>query len=215
MLSENRCLACELPCWSDQLCEICFGDVRWQGEIPGSPAGTLAIAASEHLGLARDWVHRLKYRAEIRPGKALGALLAQMVQDEYAQRRERLPEAIVPVPLHWRRHLYRGRNQATVIAGPVARQLERPVWQRVLRRVRPTPSQRTLARSRRLENLQGCFQANAAALAGVQHLALLDDVYTTGATMSAAAAALHAAGVRRVDLWCATYTPQSHRSRPP
>lgn len=207
------CLACELPTLGRDLCPVCYGDVPWLGELPSSRPTARLLAATTHRGLCRDWVHRLKYRGQLRPGLVLGQLLATAAADEYASWGDRLPQALVPVPLHWLRQLRRGRNQSAVIGQVTARRLERPLLSTALARRQRTPPQQGLTRERRLANLAGCFQANRRQLQGVGHAALIDDVYTTGATSTAAAEALLAAGVERVDIWCATFTPPELHDR--
>lgn len=101
-------------------------------------------------------------------------------------------DLIVPVPLHWSRQISRGYNQADIIAGGVAAQLGVPLSVDILRRNRHTKSQARISREERASNLSGVFSADVNALAGVleeggvQHILLLDDVFTTGATLSEA-----------------------------
>lgn len=120
-------------------------------------------------------------------------------------------DLIVPTPLHWRRLLARRFNQAAELARRVAKETGAPCAPDLLRRTRATASQRGLTRAQRAENLAGAFAVSPrgrARLAGARVL-LIDDVYTTGATLSACAAALREAGAAGVDALClARVAPQ-------
>lgn len=116
-------------------------------------------------------------------------------------------DLVAPVPLHWRRRLARGFDQAEGIARPLADALGVP-WARALRRVRATPAQtrQTAGRGRR-RNLRGAFRARRHAPIAGRRVLLIDDVVTTGATLEAAARALRRAGARRVEALVAARTP--------
>ena len=204
-LSES-CLACRLPVAVAPLCEHCRADLPWLGPLPDSDGAQLRLAALPHRGWPRQWVHALKFHGELRAGRALGLLLAEAVADHYAAEQRRLPELIVPVPLHWFRQLRRGRNQAATLGRVVGRSLGLPLRTGGLTRTRATAAQQHLDRAERLANLATSFRGKPEPLAGIRHLALVDDVYTTGATTAAVTAVLQACGVHRVDIWCATYT---------
>jgi len=119
----------------------------------------------------------------------------------------RQTEVVVPVPLHWRRQMTRGYNQAERIARPLARRLGRPLVT-ALWRARSTPPQAKLERSRRQANLRGAFRGRraAAAIRG-RRVLLVDDVATTGATLSHAAAALRRSGAASVTALSVARTP--------
>lgn len=106
--------------------------------------------------------------------------------------------ALVPVPLAAAKRRARGYNQAEVLARALSRRWQLPVWADVLCRTRATPSQTSLTPGERLANVHGAFSCENAAAEQVagQHLILVDDVFTTGATLNACAAALFNAGAR-------------------
>ena len=102
--------------------------------------------------------------------------------------------AVVPVPMHWRRRLWRGSNHAATLSAALARGLGLPHRWGWLWRLRHTPEQKGLGRTARRENLRGAFGvAEGAALAG-ERVLLADDVMTTGTTASEAARTLKKAG---------------------
>ncbi len=146
-------------------------------------------------------VRHLKYHRLAYLGRHLAILIASAAGSELAA-----ADLITAVPLHWRRQLARGFNQAFEIAHPLARFLQLEV-RRTLRRTRATRPQAELSRARRRPNPIGAFQARGnARLAGLTVL-LVDDVMTTGATLHAAATALKAVGARRVVAVVAGRTP--------
>jgi ComF family protein len=106
--------------------------------------------------------------------------------------------ALVPVPLHARRLRQRGHDQALGLARDWGRALGVPVIANALRRERDTQPQTELDGEARRRNLEGAFGMRGAAPV---HVALVDDVLTTGSTLAAAVAALRAGGVRRIDAW--------------
>ncbi len=130
-----------------------------------------------HLGLAGD--------------------LGQVLSEAVTQGGETLPTALLPVPLHRSRLRERGFNQAEEIARAVARRLGLPLW-RGARRIRATRPQSTLDARGRRGNLAGAFAIRGRP---PQHVALIDDVMTTGHTASSLAECLRKAGVARVEVW--------------
>jgi ComF family protein len=115
------------------------------------------------------------------------------------------PHLLVPVPLHWRKQLSRGYNQAQLIAEILGRHWQIPVDDRALRKVTQTDSQQQLRRSQRLKNLARSFTASSR-VEGL-HIGLVDDVITTGATVEAAAQSLLHAGAIRVSVYALARTP--------
>ncbi|MCR9106997.1 MAG: ComF family protein [Gammaproteobacteria bacterium] len=116
-------------------------------------------------------------------------------------------DVVVPVPLHWRRHWQRGYNQAELLARGVCHHQPQlgPVDCQLLKRSRRTGTQSSMNAEQRKANLKTAFTALRPC--DNLHIALVDDVMTTGATAASAATALLDAGARRVDLWCLARTP--------
>lgn len=139
----------------------------------------------------RELIHLLKYDGMKPLAARLGDLLYRALPLDEAF------DAVVPVPLHWRRRFARGFNQAALLAECLAAKRRIPV-RHALRRVRATSSQTGLTNARRRENVRGAFRVRRS----VEDLRILliDDVMTTGATGSACAAVLKRAGAKSVTL---------------
>jgi len=138
-------------------------------------------------------IQALKFRRLDYLGRHLGEALAHHYAGELAGGLD----LVVPVPLHWRRRLHRGYNQAERIARPLAARLGLPVAP-VLRRIRSTPPQSLLGKAARSHNLRRAFRVPRPAQVHGLRLLLVDDVATSGATLDAAAAVLKKAGAREV-----------------
>jgi ComF family protein len=111
-------------------------------------------------------------------------------------------DAIVPVPLHWRRQWARRFNQSALLCEIVAKASGRPVLHGALKRTKATPHQVGLGKSERAQNVQGAFRISAEGKAEVsrRRLLLVDDVLTSGATVDACARALLRSGAAAVDV---------------
>ncbi len=173
-----RCSRCDLPLEAEHVCTL-------------PPVLRAARVVAPHAGPLRRAIHALKYEGRTDVARPLGIMLAAR------WRHTGVPvDGLLPVPLGAARHTQRGYNQAALLAEEMAHVLELPVLCDALRRVRETRPQVGLSRKERLENVRGAFRASSA-LAGRSWL-LVDDVCTTGATLSACAQALLAAGATRV-----------------
>lgn len=143
---------------------------------------------------------RAKFHGDLAGLRLLGTLMAAALAD--AER----PAALVPLPLHRARLRRRGYDQALELARVLARDLDLPLRDDLLRRVRHTAPQSRLDAAARRRNLRGAFAVRDGV--GVPaHVALVDDVMTTGATVHAAATMLRRAGVARVDAWVCARVP--------
>ena len=141
--------------------------------------------------LVRDF----KYRGRLAYGRVLGTLLAQHLQRQAAP----LPELLLPVPLHCARQRERGFNQSCEIARHVAEQLDIALDESLCIRARATLDQARLTARERRSNVRGAF-ALARRPRGA-HVAILDDVLTTGSTLNELARILKRGGVKRVSAW--------------
>lgn len=143
-----------------------------------------------------DLIHRFKYEGYSALGRSLARFLIAGWPDW-----EQNPDLIVPVPLHPKRRRWRGYNQSELLARPLGSAKSIAVCVSALRRTRDTIPQVGLGPDERQSNVRGAFEADATVVDG-RHVLLVDDVLTTGATMSAAAEALMAAGAVSVSAYC-------------
>ncbi len=156
-----------------------------------------ARAVARFDGLMRDLVHDLKFNDTHDARRLFGRWLSEAGRDVIAD-----AEVIVPIPLARWRLLTRRFNQAQLLAREVGRHTGLPVAPLALIRTRTTASQVGLSRAERTRNVAGAFTVTARAkpLISGKSVLLIDDVITTGATLSAAARALKKAGAARVDV---------------
>lgn len=230
--SERRCLACAsvfIPvaeALSPLFCPTCLTALarREQGYCPdcGEPAAWphLPIAPCrkclEHPpvwknflfhgiyeGQLRQMLLALKFGGQAGLGCALGGLLAG-----HPSFGGITPDAVVPIPLHTLRLRERGYNQALEIARPLAKRMGLPLQPSLLTRIRNTPPQSGLTTARRQKNILQAFHCDKK-VSG-RHLLLIDDTFTTGATLEAASAALLHAGAAYVSVAVVSRTPRRY-----
>ena len=191
-LPDARCPLCATPLQRAGLCGECL--VR-------APRYDRLIAALLYQFPVDALVQRLKYAGDLAVALPLALALAR------AARSSRRPEVLVPLPLSPARLAQRGFNQAAELARIVARQLQIPLAVGACRRVRDTAPQAALPWKARHANIRDAFACDDT-VAGL-HVALIDDVATTGATLDEAAAALKRAGAREVEGWVVARTPRA------
>ncbi len=154
-------------------------------------------------------IDRLETRFKFGGDLAAGALLSALWLRACTPLPER-PAAVIPVPLSLARLRERGFNQALELARPIARALRMPLLPRLLRRTRHTVPQTGLGHKMRLRNVRGAF-ALASERPVPEHIALFDDVFTTGATLRECARLLRQGGARRIEVWAIARTEQAPR----
>lgn len=147
-----------------------------------------------YQGALRYLISGLKFGARLHHARLLGMLLAEHV-NETAER----PEYLIPVPLHRSRYRERGFNQAIEIARSVGNELAIPLDLCSCIRHRNTPHQIDLSAKQRRQNMKNAFTVRKVTTA--RHVAIVDDVMTTGTTAAELALALKKAGVNQVDVW--------------
>lgn len=208
-LPYNRlcCRCCALPLTAtsaattkaapESLCEACRRN---------PPPYSLTLAPLLYEGFARLWIRRLKQNFGLVEGRVLGNLMVEAFLERHAgpaPDRLPLPDVLVPVPLAASRLISRGHNQSITLAKPLSHRLGIPLRRMAVQRTRRTAAQRGLGRALRLSNLEGAFRSRP--WRG-ERIAIVDDVMTTGATVSLLASTLLEAGAGEVLVFCATRT---------
>ena len=185
MLARGLCCPrCAAPVQIAGPCGRCLRD---------PPAFDGCRALYRYQGPAATLIHRYKYRAEDGLADSFAEYFALATCSQGP-----LPQCLVPIPLHWHRQRYRGFNQSQWLAKRLARLIPVPCHE-LLRRGRDTPSQTRLAAPQRRDNLCGAFVLQTAR--PPRHLALVDDVLTSGATANEAARLLKEKGCQTVEVW--------------
>ena len=155
----------------------------------------------------RQSILRFKYGRNMRAGKALAALTAHhfsLAREQGAGQAEATDyDRVIPVPLHPTRLRWRGFNQSLILARAIGQRINTPVDPWLLSRIRPTPPQTQLSKEDRRANVRGAFRVHTPALAKGKRVLLVDDVYTSGATVEECARTLYQDGARSVDVFTA------------
>lgn len=195
---RSRCPRCALPFASGQT------DCRHCEDQP--PEFERAVAAVDYQSPWRELIARFKFQGDAALAKPLSALLATELAALPSKGR---PQWLIATPLSKARLKERGYNQSWQLARQLSRRTGIPTLPHALHRVKDTPRMMTLDADERRRQISDAFAVNTAcrrALVG-RHVALVDDVLTTGATLNEITRTLHAAGVRKVSVWVVARTP--------
>ena len=168
--------------------ERCLAAFRYEDPLPWLVAG-------------------IKFRSKLNLIRLLGELLADAIQTDAERGNRPLPQALVPVPLHPRRLRARGYNQALELARILSRRMAVPLLPQCCQRTRATQAQSELDERHRHLNIRGAFEAIGPI---PPHIALIDDVMTTGATVSELSRVMTEAGCHRVEIWALARTPSDN-----
>ena len=203
-----RGCAADLP-WNRHCCARCalpFDGPGFDGALCGScqrraPPYERCLAPLRYATPVPTLVGAAKFRGRLNAVRLLGHLLARSVRDAG----EPLPEVLIPVPLHRARLAERGYNQALEIARVLSRELVLPVDHGCCERVLATLPQAGLDEGARRRNIRGAFSARRPFR--WRHVAILDDVVTTGNAVEELARVLRRAGAARIEVWAVARTP--------
>ena len=213
----KACYHCAIPLIPDQnaanIVQSQTSDPNLCGQcLSKKPPQNQTIALfSYHFPVDR-LITRLKFSQKTHYARVLGQLLANTVKNNY--KKGDFPDAIMPVPLSRQRLRERGFNQATLLAKPVARALDIPLLKHHCERSKHTDAQSGLNAITRRRNVHNAFVLRkplnckrAHRLRPIRHIAIVDDVMTTGATLESLAHTLLKGKVQRVDFWVVARTP--------
>ncbi len=186
---ENSCSQCSLPLPATASGNRC-GQCQQH-----PPAFDNAICLFAYRPPVSQLIQGLKFHDKLGHARLLGTLLAMSL----SERVQAWPDCILPVPLSDKRMRQRGFNQSLELARPIGRRLNIPIAPGLVRRVRHTEPQIELKYQQRRSNIRDAFQLSGASVP--THVAIIDDVVTTGSTCNEMATVLKTAGVERVDVW--------------
>lgn len=168
---------------------------KFYGRIPLSFAASLL--SFRPGGIVQNMMHRLKYEGRSRIAITLGEIAAEKCLSASFFK---LPDIMIPIPLHPSKELARGYNQSYIFGTGVRKVLDVPLSKDLLIKVTKTASQTGKSRTDRVENVKDTFRIKNTELIKGKNVLLLDDVVTTGATIEAAALKLREAGVGQISL---------------
>ncbi|UVL34348.1 ComF family protein [Pseudomonas sp. B21-041] len=223
----QSCLLCDEPAEAEMpICVACETDLPWLGDhcqtcaLPlfaaGLTCGECLLEPPAFEQVVVPWrygfpvdslITRFKHNAKWPFGHLLADVLGQYLQHRFDEGLPR-PDVLLPVPLANKRLRQRGFNQAAMLARWLSQSLDLPCEERVLRRIKDTDAQQNLDAKARKGNLRNAFSLIPDSDVKGRHLALIDDVLTTGATAQAIARLLMNAGAARVDVYCLARTPK-------
>jgi ComF family protein len=218
-----QCLACGADTQQQALCVDCQQDLKFNlhscrqcaepltesnahalcGKcLKQPPEFDLVLSPYLYQAPIDKLVTRFKFHADHNAGQTLARLLAKYLQENMQQR----PDCLVPVPLHRARLFQRGFNQAQEISRVLAWQFDLPIENNFCQRQRKTSSQSGLNEKQRRRNIRGAFRVTKKI--PYKHVAIVDDVMTTGNTVNELARVLRKAGVETIQVWSVCRAPR-------
>lgn len=193
-LNPAHCPICALPTPQGGICGHC---------LKKSPSFTRTLAVFGYRFPLDRLIQAMKYEEQLALSHLFSEKLIQRISPAG------LPDYVIPMPLHPDKLKRRGFNQALLIAARLARTLDRPLLTHACQRLRDTPSQSSLTWKERKKNVRGAFRCDVD-LSG-KHIALVDDVLTTGASLNALADAVQKRGAAEISAWVVARTlPHDH-----
>ncbi len=224
---EHYCALCDERCEAGQvICGACEADLPWLREqctacaLPLSASGLICgeclrrPPSFDHVVVpwrfafpVDSLISRFKHQSRWPLGRLLAQQLARHLHHAFDEGLPR-PDALLPVPLAHKRLRQRGFNQAQMLADWLSPALKIPVEKKLLQRVQDTQSQQQLDAASRRRNLRQAFALSSGHDWAGRHVAIVDDVLTTGATVEALARLMKRAGAARVDVYCLARTPK-------
>ena len=203
-LSKNsaHCLVCAIP----------FSETQTSGKMlicgkcqKNPPHYTTSLIPHLYASPLKEIIAHLKFHGNL----SYAPLLAQTFINSLKHRKNNLPECIIPVPLHQQRLRERGFNQALELAQIISKQLHIPLDYSLCQRNKATPYQSGLSAKQRKQNLKNAFAMKKSH--NYKHVAIFDDVVTTGTTVNELAKELKQSGVETIEVWAIARTSDKNR----
>lgn len=187
-------------------CQLCQASLEIDGTcgacITLQPSFDKVYVLGDYQDTLADLITGLKFHNKLNHSRTLSELWIEHLPDWYQD--DKLPELIIPIPLHKKRLKQRGFNQAVEIAKPIAKQFKLSFDKFSCIRIKATKPQLSLPQKERKQNVAGAFAITK--LTHANHITIIDDVFTTGHTVNALATLLKQQGVQRIDVWCCART---------
>lgn len=204
-MNKDLCNTCssKLP-WINYYCQKCGIELPEIQSHCGmclkqSPVYDRTVTLFRYELPISQFIIQLKFNQKLIYAKLFGQLLAAQIHKQGI-----LPECILPVPLHPKRLRERGYNQSLELARTISKELSIPMDVNTCQRVRHTQSHSLISAKKRQINIKGAFELSKNL--PFQHVALLDDVVTTGATINELSQLLRSNNVQKIDVWCVART---------
>lgn len=192
----NCCTLCALPMTTSDavICGAC---------LKNPPFFDKVLTPFLYQSPISKLIKAYKFQSRLYLASIFSALIQNAIQQHYSQRT--WPEVIIPVPLHNSRLHERGYNQSILLATRLSKAHNIPLQRCAMKRTRATQAQHSINKSNRQSNMNKAFAVQA--IIPARHVALIDDVVTTGATINAVSKTLRTAGIERIDVWSIARTP--------
>lgn len=188
---ENACFQCGIPLHNTQHQQRC-------GQcLQKTPAYDHVISVYHYQNPLVWLIQQMKFKKK----SGIANLLGHVMSIQLKQLNPPIPEAIIPVPLHYKRQLERHFNQSEEIARVVAKKLICSLDTQYLERHLPSKQQSGLDAKQRKKNVKGVFRIKNIKQNNYNHVALVDDVMSTGSTVNEIARTLKKDGIKTVDVW--------------
>lgn len=191
LIDKFTCPNCQKVSLAGQTCIEC----RYKTPLSG-----LVAAVSYNQPLVRQAIHKLKYDSIFALAKPLGQLLIKILSDSpfHLSLFKEQNFLLIPIPLHQRKLSERGFNQSELLAQEISRKFGWPMETEILKRIRYTKSQTELKEKERLTNVKDAFAVSNPSIIKNRNVILVDDLFTTGATMKETAKVLKRVGAKKI-----------------
>ncbi|OGV53662.1 MAG: hypothetical protein A2X45_04705 [Lentisphaerae bacterium GWF2_50_93] len=200
--SSGLCAECHgrIPTVKNPVCPGCGAENDGIFEVCGKclkeekRSWKRAVSLMRMEDYGRELLHRFKYKNDTSLARPFGMMAAEILR-----RSEIKPDLIVPVPLHWTRSFTRGYNQTALVSHIISSETGIPM-KKILKRVKRTPKQANLSGVERRKNLKGAFSATCDEICRNRVILLVDDVLTTGSTLSSASSVMLESGAKEINI---------------
>lgn len=203
LLLPQACIMCnDLTHRNRDLCIDCENDLPFSKQCSNNNLlpNTRIFTLFHYQEPIQELILGLKFGNRLINAKIIADLFADYLNEQYKDQDK--PQVIIPIPLHYTRLKERGYNQALELAKPIAKKLNIPIDSSSAVRIKNTKAQAQLAAKERLQNIKKAFVINFDKLRHYNHIAVLDDVITTGSTATEFCKILFDCGINKIDVFC-------------